>query len=184
MPAKSASTADRSSFADTQTARALGVSVIYQDFALVQHLSVAENLFLGRELISSLGLDRLATNPRGSAPSSRSPRDRHSDHGESVQPEHRAAPTRRNRQGARYRREAAHPRRADRIAEPRRSRKIVCSDPETSAVGRWHHLRQSPARRNRAARRSGDGAARRPFSRHLSGRSAGSPERRGADHRP
>ena len=41
---------------DTQTARALGVSVIYQDFALVQHLSVAENLFLGRELVSSLGL--------------------------------------------------------------------------------------------------------------------------------
>ena len=41
---------------DTQTARALGVSVIYQDFALVQHLSVAENLFLGREQMSPLGL--------------------------------------------------------------------------------------------------------------------------------
>ena len=33
---------------DSQTARALGVSVIYQDFALAQKLSVAENLFLGR----------------------------------------------------------------------------------------------------------------------------------------
>ena len=32
---------------DTQTARALGVSVIYQDFALAPNLSVAENLFLG-----------------------------------------------------------------------------------------------------------------------------------------
>jgi ribose transport system ATP-binding protein len=41
---------------DTQTARALGVSVVYQDFALVQHLSVAENLFLGRELMASFGL--------------------------------------------------------------------------------------------------------------------------------
>jgi ribose transport system ATP-binding protein len=41
---------------DTQTARALGVSVIYQDFALVQHLSVAENLFLGREQMSPIGL--------------------------------------------------------------------------------------------------------------------------------
>jgi ribose transport system ATP-binding protein len=41
---------------DTQTARELGVSVIYQDFALVQHLSVAENLFLGREQMSPLGL--------------------------------------------------------------------------------------------------------------------------------
>ena len=41
---------------DTQAARALGVSVIYQDFALVPHLSVAENLFLGREQMSPLGL--------------------------------------------------------------------------------------------------------------------------------
>ena len=41
---------------DTQTARALGVSVIYQDFALAPNLSVAENLFLGRELTTPLGL--------------------------------------------------------------------------------------------------------------------------------
>ena len=33
---------------DTHMSRALGVSVIYQDFALLPHLSVAENLFLGR----------------------------------------------------------------------------------------------------------------------------------------
>ena len=37
---------------DTHMSRALGVSVIYQDFALLPHLSVAENLFLGRELTS------------------------------------------------------------------------------------------------------------------------------------
>jgi ribose transport system ATP-binding protein len=41
---------------DTKTARDLGVSVIYQDFALIPHLSVAENLFLGRELMTPLGL--------------------------------------------------------------------------------------------------------------------------------
>ena len=41
---------------DTQTARALGVSVIYQDFALAPNLSVAENLFFGRELTTPLGL--------------------------------------------------------------------------------------------------------------------------------
>ncbi len=41
---------------DTQTAQALGISVIYQDFALVPHLSVAENLFLGREFVTPLGL--------------------------------------------------------------------------------------------------------------------------------
>jgi ribose transport system ATP-binding protein len=41
---------------DTHMARTLGVSVIYQDFALLPHLSVAENLFLGRELTTSFGL--------------------------------------------------------------------------------------------------------------------------------
>lgn len=41
---------------DTETARALGISVIYQDLALVPQLSVAENLFLGRELLTPLGL--------------------------------------------------------------------------------------------------------------------------------
>ncbi|MFZ5792745.1 MAG: sugar ABC transporter ATP-binding protein [Pseudomonadota bacterium] len=37
-------------------ARELGVSVIYQDFALVPDLSVAENIFLGREILTPLGL--------------------------------------------------------------------------------------------------------------------------------
>lgn len=41
---------------DTETARGLGVSVIYQEPALVPNLSVAENLFLGRELLTPLGL--------------------------------------------------------------------------------------------------------------------------------
>jgi ribose transport system ATP-binding protein len=41
---------------DTQMARDLGVSVIYQDLALVPHLSVAENLFLGHELLTPLRL--------------------------------------------------------------------------------------------------------------------------------
>ena len=40
---------------DTQAAQALGVSVIYQDFALAPNLTVAENLFLGRELITPWG---------------------------------------------------------------------------------------------------------------------------------
>ena len=41
---------------DPQTAKQLGVSVIYQELALVPHLSLAENLFLGRELLTPLGL--------------------------------------------------------------------------------------------------------------------------------
>ncbi|MGA2129154.1 MAG: sugar ABC transporter ATP-binding protein [Xanthobacteraceae bacterium] len=47
---------------DTHAARDLGVSVIYQDHALVPSLSVAENLFLGREPLTRLGLiDRRRT---------------------------------------------------------------------------------------------------------------------------
>jgi ribose transport system ATP-binding protein len=41
---------------DTHAARAHGVSVIYQDLALTPNLSVAENLFLGRELMTAYGL--------------------------------------------------------------------------------------------------------------------------------
>ena len=41
---------------DVQTAQKLGVSVIYQDFALAPNLTVAENLFLGRELMTPWGL--------------------------------------------------------------------------------------------------------------------------------
>lgn len=43
-------------FSGTAAAIDAGISVIYQDFALVPDLSVAENIFLGREKTSSLGL--------------------------------------------------------------------------------------------------------------------------------
>jgi len=43
------------SFAGTAAAIDAGISVIYQDFALVPDLSVADNIFLGREKKSSLG---------------------------------------------------------------------------------------------------------------------------------
>jgi ribose transport system ATP-binding protein len=48
-------------FADTAAAMRAGISVIYQDFALVPHLSVADNIFLGSETTKTLGvLDRRA----------------------------------------------------------------------------------------------------------------------------
>jgi ribose transport system ATP-binding protein len=47
---------ERVALRDTQTAKDLGISVIYQDLALAPNLSVAENLFLGRELLTPLGL--------------------------------------------------------------------------------------------------------------------------------
>jgi ribose transport system ATP-binding protein len=47
---------ERVALRDTQTAKDLGICVIYQDVALAPNLSVAENLFLGRELLTPLGL--------------------------------------------------------------------------------------------------------------------------------
>jgi len=46
---------DEVTFAGTADAMVRGVSVIYQDFALVPHLSVAENIFLGSERRTSWG---------------------------------------------------------------------------------------------------------------------------------
>ena len=49
-------------------ARDAGIEMIYQDFALVPELTVAQNIFLGRELTKTLGpvevLDRRAMNAR------------------------------------------------------------------------------------------------------------------------
>jgi len=58
-------------FADPTDARAAGIEMIYQDFALVPHLTVTQNIFLGRELVSRrLGvatLDRAAMDARARA---------------------------------------------------------------------------------------------------------------------
>ncbi len=43
-------------FDGTSDAMAAGISVIYQDFALVPHLTVAENIFLGSEKLTPLGM--------------------------------------------------------------------------------------------------------------------------------
>jgi ribose transport system ATP-binding protein len=43
-------------FTGAADAMAAGVSVIYQDFALIPYLSVAENIFLGNEILGAFGL--------------------------------------------------------------------------------------------------------------------------------
>lgn len=42
-------------FRDPAAARAVGVETVYQDLALADHRDVAENLFMGRELVRTLG---------------------------------------------------------------------------------------------------------------------------------
>ena len=43
-------------FANTREAEAAGIAIIHQELNLVPYLSVAENIFLGRELVNSFGL--------------------------------------------------------------------------------------------------------------------------------
>ncbi len=44
------------SFQDVQAARRYGIAVIHQEIVLVPHLSVAENIYLGREATTGIGL--------------------------------------------------------------------------------------------------------------------------------
>ena len=45
---------------DPNAARRLGIAIVHQEFALLPHLTVAENVYLGRELGSARHLDRKA----------------------------------------------------------------------------------------------------------------------------
>ena len=41
-------------------ARANGISIIHQELVLVPHMTVAENIYLGRELVGAFGIDKAA----------------------------------------------------------------------------------------------------------------------------
>ena len=47
-------------FADARAAEALGITLIHQEFNLAEHLTVAQNIFLGHEKTRGLFLDRRA----------------------------------------------------------------------------------------------------------------------------
>ncbi len=62
MTARSASTAQPVRFASVRDAEAAGIAIIHQELNLVPELSVADNIFLGREpLIAGLIVDRRAS---------------------------------------------------------------------------------------------------------------------------
>ena len=90
-----------------------GIAIIYQELNLIPELTVAENIFLGREPRNAAGLLDTAGDGPGGAGAARParPADLHAAAGQDAA--RRRAATRRGRQGAVARRPAAHPRRAD-----------------------------------------------------------------------
>lgn len=51
-------------FSSPEQARAFGIEVVYQDLALIEHLSVARNFFLGAELLRRFGVFRTLDHKR------------------------------------------------------------------------------------------------------------------------
>ena len=143
-----------------------GIAIIYQELNLIPELTVAENIFLGRELHNAAGLlDTAAMDRRGaSAPRPSRAADLHQATGQDAA--RRRAATRRGRQGVVARRPPADPRRADvgaqRGGDPpsvRRHRR-----PEGRRRDADLHLPQ--VRRGLRDRRSRHRAARRRVHRH------------------
>ncbi len=170
-------------------ARAAGVAAVYQELALLPQLTVAENIWLGREPRTRWRLlDRRALNERTARlcaeyrlpPRSR-PRRRLA--------QRRGAPAGRDR--ARPLDFGAHPdaRRADRGALARRAPPPLRHRRRAEAARPGHHLRLAPARRGVRDRRPRDRAAQRPArvrgrdKRRHAGR-AGAPHGRPRRRRP
>src|SRR5829696_591181 len=101
-------------------AQSLGVAMVYQEFALAPHLSVAENLFLGREPARGVHQPPVGEGEGGGAFGPGGPRDRLKP--PSVGFDGRRAAAAGDRQGPGHRGEGSHPGRADGNASGERDR--------------------------------------------------------------
>ena len=161
-----------------------GVAVIYQEPTLFPDLSVAENIFMGRQPRRSLGrVDHKAVHAAAARPV-RPPRRRPRPRAARARPVHRRPADRRDRQGALLRRPRADHGRADRRAHRQRGRPPLRRRPHAARAGRapscssrtaWRRssrsasgvttLRDGAADRQRAARRPDRGRPRTPHGR-------------------
>ena len=162
MPARSSSTARRSSSTARCGARRLGISTIYQELSLVPHLSVAENIFLGKTPTRWPGIvdsRRMRQDARRILDRSRR-RDRLRCAG--AQPPARAAADGRGRAGAVGRGADPGDGRADLGAEPARSGAAVRHHRAGHVERRGRRLHLSPDGRGLPHRPSRHRPARRP----------------------
>ena len=159
---------------------ALGIRTVYQELSLLPHLSVAENVLLGRLPTAGLPfIDRLGGGEPDRRPGARRlrlPRDR--PDGARRLAQRRPPADRRDRQGAGHRAAHPHPRRADGGALGRGDRAALRHRPPPRRRRRHRPLHLAPARGDLRDRRRDRGAEGR---RERAGR-AGRRARPGADH--
>ena len=108
-------------FADIRDSEQRGIVIIHQELALCPQLSIAENIFLGNERATRGLIDWNRTNARGRASCCARVGLRENPVTPVLRHRRRQAAAGRDRQGAVQGRQAAHPRRADRGAQRRRT---------------------------------------------------------------
>ncbi len=161
----------------------LGVQVIYQDLSLFPDLTVAENIAFAQHLGRVHGVRRSRIEADGACGDA-AHRHRTRPRGEGGRAVDRAAPARCHLPRAGGRGAAGHHGRADLLADAPRGRLAARRHRRAEAARHRHRLRQPQAGRGAGDRREGDGAARRPQTRHLRGqRDDQSPPRRADDRR-
>ena len=156
-------------FASPHDAQRAGIVTIYQEFTLAPDMTIAENVFIGREPGSRLFVSwrRLAEDTRAITDTIGLKRDPMT-HG--ARPLGRRAAAGRDRPRAVDALPAHRHGRADLGAERSRSRQPRPHHPDAEGRGPVDHLRHSPARGGVPPLRPLHGAARRPFRRLRRGR--------------
>ena len=127
--ASSSSTARRYAIEGPRHAQELGISIIHQELNLMPDLTVAQNIFIGRERAQRR---RLPRRPRAEPAHTGAARPARAGAGPDRagrSPHRRPAADGRDREGAQLQRPGPHHGRADRGAERGRSRDAVRADP-------------------------------------------------------
>ena len=141
-----ASTASRRTSPARRRRSAAGVSIIYQEPTLFPDLTVAENIFIGRQPLRGAAASTAAAMNAGRRRDVRPPRRRPRPVAPGPRPVGRRPADRRDRQGALVRRPGARHGRADRGADRGRGRRGCSTSCDAARAGRRRAVHLAPAR--------------------------------------
>ena len=139
--------------ASPRDAQHRGIAIIHQELNLIPELTVAENIFLGREPRTAAGLLDVTPHGAGVTGTPRAAQPAHPTRPANQVAAGRRAAARRSRQGALARRPAAHPGRADLGAESGGDRAPLRGGRRPEGARRHHDLHLAQAGRDLPHRR-------------------------------